>query len=80
MTMKGSFITSQNDTAPKHIRKCYPSIKSFITSQNDTAPKPWSIRLVGMACFITSQNDTAPKPLRQNPYCEGTFVLTGDNS
>ena len=58
----------------------YFDCDSFITSQNDTAPKQSQLLFNGMASFITSQNDTAPKPLRQNPYCEGTFVLTGDNS
>ncbi len=35
----GSWITSQNDTAPKRCCLTVPYVLSWITSQNDTAPK-----------------------------------------
>ena len=56
-----SWITSQNDTAPKLDSERKTTRLCWITSQNDTAPKLLS-RVDGASTgWITSQNDTAPK-------------------
>ncbi len=59
--MRKGWITSQNDTAPKHWPSPSTVTSSWITSQNDTAPKllPYPHRY--HTSWITSQNDTAPK-------------------
>ena len=54
-------ITSQNDTAPKHMTSLRKTQLSAITSQNDTAPKPRCFIVAYSIGAITSQNDTAPK-------------------
>ena len=55
------WITSQNDTAPKHVDDLAVLGRGWITSQNDTAPKPRGMHAMHTSGWITSQNDTAPK-------------------
>ena len=70
-------ITSQIDTAPKHLRRRACAGGRLITSQIDTAPKHRACPRGLLFGLITSQIDTAPKPLAQNPHCKGRSNLTG---
>ena len=72
-----SLITSQIDTAPKHLHALDENVARLITSQIDTAPKHTPEMYDSYESLITSQIDTAPKPLTQNPHCEGRSNLTG---